>query len=500
MEITMDKAISTNDYLLGAMETLERQIIVISNNYRILASKTKPHKAISSPLDIKGKFCHRALYNNPEPCHGCPVSEVLRTGKPSLSHPRVDSNSNTCLYAYPMAMPEGRTNTIVVLDFHLPSLNDCDERRITSNAFLRNLIHSAVDGVIAADMTGSILIFNKAASEITGYSKEDAFKSLNIRKIYPEGDAHKIMNHLRSESHGRKGIIRSYRQIALRKNGTSVPISLNASIVYEGDREIATIGFFHDLTETLRMQTELEKTQVQLLQAEKMSSLGKLAAGVAHQLNNPLGGITLFTQLMLEEHELSNDAKSDLKRIQRDAERCSSIVKELLEFARQTNREVRPHDINKIISRTLFLLKNQAIFQNIEIIETYDKNLPQIPADGQQLNHVFMNIILNGADAMEGKGKLEIKTGFSLDKTMVRIEISDTGPGIDQEVMAKIFEPFFTTKEEGKGTGLGLSMAYGIVESHGGRLWVENRSSKGTRFIIMLPLAFSKDRPPAPLG
>ncbi len=486
----------TNDYLLGAIETLKRQIIVISDDYTILASRTKTGKVPGSGQEIKGRLCHNALYNLQEPCSNCPVREVIRTGKPAISLPRMDDCTNVCLYAYPMEIQGTSTRAIVVLDFHLPSLDECDERRITSNAFLRNLIHSAVDGVIAADMTGRILIFNRAATEITGYSKEEAFQSLNIRNIYPQGEAHRIMEHLRGDSHGKKGVIRSYKQLALRRDGTTVPISLNASVIYEGDREIATIGFFHDLTETLRMEAELEKTQTQLLQAEKMSSLGKLAAGVAHQLNNPLGGITLFTQLMLEEHELSDDAKNDLSRIQKDAERCSAIVKELLEFARQTNREVRPHDINTIVSRTLFLLKNQSIFQNIEIIETYDKALPKIPADGQQLNHVFMNIILNGADAMEGKGRLEIKTGRSVDKTMARIEISDTGPGIDPALLSTIFEPFFTTKEVGKGTGLGLSMAYGIVESHGGRIWAENRKTRGTRFIILLPLAVSKDLTP----
>jgi len=478
----------TNHYLIRAIETLKRQIIVISKDYTILASSTKPDSALNFRNDIQGNFCYKTLFDRSKPCPQCPVHEVIRTNKPTFNHPNSDLDKNSCLYAYPMEGEKNDVGTIVVLDFHLPSLEIQDEKRLTANAFLRNLIYSAVDGVIGADMTGAILIFNRAASEITGYSKEEALKSLNIRDLYPRGDAHVIMEHMRSERHGKKGIIQSYKQIAVRKDGTRLTISLNASIVYEGHREISTIGFFHDLTETLRMEAELEKTHTQLLQAEKMSSLGKLAAGVAHQLNNPLGGITLFSQLMLEEHNLSDDAKSDLMRIQRDAERCSSIVKELLEFARQTNREVRLHDINTIISRTLFLLKNQSIFQNIAIIETYDKTLPKIPVDIQQLNHVFMNIILNAADAMEGKGKLSIETGLSSDENMAVITISDTGPGIEQSILSKIFEPFFTTKEEGKGTGLGLSMAYGIVEGHGGKLWAENCDQEGSRFIVTLPL------------
>ncbi|MCP4116797.1 MAG: PAS domain S-box protein [Desulfobacteraceae bacterium] len=487
----------TNDYLIRAIETLKRQIIVISDDYRILAAKVTPGISLDYSREIEGDFCYRALFHRPTPCPHCPVNEVKRTKKPSLNHPHINDNGSSCLYAYPMEDPDNSANAIVVLDFYLPSLQVSDEKRLTSNAFLRNLILSAVDGVIAADMTGSILIFNRAAAEITGYSKEYALNDLNIRDLYPKGDARVIMEAMRSDRYGRKGIIRSYKQRALKKDGSTTPISLNASIVYEGEREIATIGFFHDLTETLRMEAELEKTRTQLLQAEKMSSLGKLAAGVAHQLNNPLGGITLFTQLMLEEHELSDDAQNDLKSIQRDAERCSAIVKELLEFARQTKREVRLLNINEIVARALFLLRNQSLFQNINIIEDYDETLPEIPADSQQLNHVFMNIILNAADAMEGKGELGIRSRLSEDRSMAVIKISDTGTGIDPVIISTIFEPFFTTKEQGKGTGLGLSMAYGIIESHGGKLRAENRGRGGTRFIVELPLKIPDKENPA---
>ena len=225
-----------------------------------------------------------------------------------------------------------------------------------------------------------------------------------------------------------------------------------------------------------------------MLQAEKMSSLGKLAAGVAHQLNNPLGGITLFTKLVMEEYQHEPGAVEDLQRILKDAQRCRDTVKELLEFARQTRQEMRLHDINQAIIRTLFLLENQTLFQNITIEKQLSENLPQVPGDIQQLNHLFMNIILNAAQAMEGQGTLTIKTDLSADKNHVRIEISDTGPGIPDDVMPHIFDPFFTTKEEGKGTGLGLSMVYGIVQNHGGKIRARSTPGRGTFFIVELSL------------
>ncbi|MBF0303077.1 MAG: PAS domain S-box protein [Desulfamplus sp.] len=506
-----------NHYLLKAIETIKRQIIIISYDYKILASNCNPNKKYFLNKSSKeGEICYHALFNFDFPCKNCPATEVKKTGKPSLKRIFIDDQENeckennfcACLYAYPMAANAGDMAcdsdeaAIVVLDFDLPSLFKCDEKRVTSNSFLRNLINSAADGVIAADMTGKIIIFNKAATEISGYSRKEALEHLNIRDLYPQGDAYKIMKKMRSGDYGGNGLLKGHRQLSVRKDGSTTPIVLNASIVYEDDKEVASIGFFHDLREAKRLEAEIEKMQIQLLQAEKMSSLGKLAAGVAHQLNNPLGGITLFTQLMLEEYDLNSDAREDLLKIQRDAERCSAIVKELLEFARQTKREVKLQNINKIVGRTLFLLRNQAIFQNIQIIEKYDPNIPEIPVDMQQLNHVFMNIILNAADSMEGSGVLEIRTflkgknGISSDGVnilhdndgMVHITIADTGPGIPAPILPNIFEPFFTTKEEGKGTGLGLSMAYGIVESHQGKLTAENRPERGAIFSISLPL------------
>ncbi|MBF0201716.1 MAG: PAS domain S-box protein [Desulfamplus sp.] len=489
-----------NHYLLKAVETIKRQIVVISPDYRILASNCHPDSAyFLNRNSTEGDICHQVLFNLKHPCPNCPAAEVNRTGKPAIKDVMIYEDGQegmgkavrtSCLYAYPMPALKGEDeqDAIVVLDFDLPSLFKYDEQRSTSNAFLRNLINSAADGVIAADMTGKIIIFNKAATRISGYSREEAIESLNIRELYPPGDAKKIMKKMRSSGFGGKGMVRAHRQVAIRKDGSTIPITLNASIVYEGDREVASIGFFYDLTESKRLEAELEKMQIQLLQAEKMSSLGKLAAGVAHQLNNPLGGITLFTQLILEEHELHDDLKNDIMRIQKDAERCSAIVKELLEFARQTRREAKLQNINKIVGRTLFLLRNQSIFQNIKIIENYDTSLPEIPVDVQQINHVFMNIILNAADAMEGSGTLEIKTSLDSDGDMALITIADSGPGIPESIISNIFEPFFTTKEEGKGTGLGLSMAYGIMESHKGKISVENRSDGGAVFSISLPL------------
>jgi PAS domain S-box-containing protein len=418
------------------------------------------------------------------------VEEVLSQGRPVL-RPKtdevLDGSRMPCYYAYPVFDGQ-KIEAVVSMDFDLPTRSGLEARLQETNIFLRNLILSAVDGVIAADKSGRILIFNQAAADVFGYSVEDALEHLNIRDIYPGDQEHEVMTMLRSDSHGGKGKLCSYQVDVLTKEGQRIPISLNAAIIYNAGREVATIGFFHDLREKLEMEAELKNTQVQLLQSEKMASLGKLSAGVAHQLNNPLGSITLYTKLVLEDYALEPAAQDDLNRILKDAERCRDTVKELLEFTRQTRHFMRPQDLNRAIVRTLFLIENQTLFHNISIEKQLAEDLPAVVCDIQQINHVIMNLVLNAAQAMEGKGRLRIRTASEPEAKRVVVTIADNGPGIPDDVKPHIFEPFFTTKEEGQGTGLGLSLVYGIIESHGGTIRVADNPGGGAVFTIELPL------------
>ena len=452
---------------------------------------------------VIGRPCFEVTSGRDSPCDPtrgtCPHLETQDTGQPAtLEHVFVTPDGETTYTEWstlPVKNEAGRITRIVHIDRDVTNRRRTEEKlqKINqelgrSNAFLRNLIMSSVDALIAADMTGKILIFNKGAGQISGYSEDEALNEINIWDIYPGDGAKEVMRKLRSEDYGGKGILRSHQVEFLRKNGERVPISLSAAIVYDGEVEVGTAGFFYDLREKRRMERELDKTRIQLLQAEKMASVGKLAAGVAHQLNNPLGGITLFAQLLLEEYKLEPDAQEDVTRILDDAERCRVIVRELLQFARQTTKETRLSDINEALSRTLFLLENQSLFQQIEIITDLDPDLPRVPADTQRLNQAFMNIILNAADAMEGQGRITVKTSLNPTGDNVIVEIADTGPGIPDEVSPHLFEPFFTTKEEGKGTGLGLSVVYGIIEDHRGKIRARTKAEGGATFVIELKL------------
>ena len=359
------------------------------------------------------------------------------------------------------------------------------------HGFLSNLLESSVDCILVANMKGKILFFNKAAEKLTGFREAEMVENAHITKLYSQEKAREIMRELRSNDHGGQGKLDSYKGIIYGKNGEEIPVSLSASIVYEGGQEIASLGIFTDLREKIKIEKELQETQVRLLQAEKMASLGSLSAGVAHEINNPLGGILIYASLLLEEFEEKNDTKAeDLKKIVAEASRCKEIVKSLLEFGRQTESKVELLDINKAIIDGLFFLENQVLFHDVSITKKLDSSLPPIEGNPNQLKQVFMNMMVNAAEAMtDQKGTLTITTGKSADLSTVFISFQDTGMGIPAQVQPRIFEPFFTTKEIGKGTGLGLSTSYGIVQSHHGNIEMESEVNVGTVFTILLPIS-----------
>lgn len=229
---------------------------------------------------------------------------------------------------------------------------------------------------------------------------------------------------------------------------------------------------------------ELKAMQTHLVQTEKLAGVGKLAAGVAHEINNPLTCVLTNSCLILADLPPEDPRRQDLQMIVDETLRCRKIVKGLLDFARQTHPQKQYLDINQIAMDVLSLVRNQASFQNIVIETAWDPKIPTVAADADQMRQVLLNIFLNAADAMVQGGNLSIRSSFDAQANKVILRISDTGPGIPMEIQDKLFEPFFTTKKSG--TGLGLAIAYGIMERHKGELRVESVPGQGTTIAVIL--------------
>jgi two-component system NtrC family sensor kinase len=252
--------------------------------------------------------------------------------------------------------------------------------------------------------------------------------------------------------------------------------------------------FTEDLELKVRERTaELETAHEQLVRTEKLSSLGKMSASIAHEINNPLAGILTFAKLMIRtlEHGPADEAtRKELIRnlglVQRETERCSSIVRNLLDFARERPLSLKPVNVNQVVAEALSLIANQAAIQNV-VMEKDLATVSPVEADYGQLRQAFVNIALNAVEAMPKGGRLDVITRSLRDERQVEIAFADNGPGIPPDVLRKIFDPFFTTKE--KGTGLGLSVVYGIVARHHGKVDVDTEPGRGTRFVIHLPFA-----------
>lgn len=266
--------------------------------------------------------------------------------------------------------------------------------------------------------------------------------------------------------------------------------------------EIRSRDELHELAESFNyMAAALKKRDQQLrefttrriMESERLAHIGQLAAGVAHEINNPLQGIVTYSHLLLERAPADSRIRESLEKIVKQANRCRDIIRGLLDFARQRKPDKRPSNVNRVLEECIALVDNQALFHNIRIVKNLASDLPQVLMDPSQIQQVFMNMIINAAEAMNGTGRLTITTRHVPEDRAVEIEFTDTGHGIKQEDLDRIFDPFFTTKEVGHGTGLGLAISYGIVKEHRGTITVQSEEGHGATFTIRLPVTVDQE-------
>ena len=353
--------------------------------------------------------------------------------------------------------------------------------------FINKIIQSSPNAIMAADIKGNILIWNRAAEETLGYTATNVIGKMNIDRIYPDGTARKVMQMVRSPEHGGVGRLNAYPMVYVRQDGTVVEGNLSAALIYDADgKEIATVGSFVDLKERLEMERALRRTQEQLLQSEKLAAMGRLTSQVAHELNNPLYGIMNTLELLKTEISPQSKRRKVLEMALSETVRLSEMLRKMLSFSKPDQQEKQAVDLNMALDEILLLHEKQLQENNIKIKTSFTEGLPEINASKDQLRQVFLNLVANARDAMPDGGTLSVTT--ATDDGNVRIEIADTGSGIEEEHLKKIFDSFFTTKDSVKGVGLGLSVCYGFIKDHGGDIDVKSKVDSGTTFTITFPI------------
>ena len=371
--------------------------------------------------------------------------------------------------------------------------NDTTRELMAAFTFQNNLIESSMDGIIGCDADDLVVTFNQSAATMLGCDKDAVVRKERLgRFLMPEEEA-RLKKALLPKNQQDGGRLPLFETTLLGKNGQRIPVQMAVSRVAIPDENPGTVCFIRDLREIRRLEREVED-QARILHQDKMMSLGRLAASVVHEINNPLAGILNYCRLMLrilKRGAISTDQLEKFTRyldlVEKETGRCSQIVSGLLTFSRKSPAEFGPVSVADLIKRCVLLCQHKLELSNIRLEQAIATHLPDIRGDFNQLQQCIINLVFNAADAMPEGGTLTLSAAPCQGSSEICLRVTDTGTGIAEKDLPHIFEPFYTTKDEGYGVGLGLSTVYGIIQNHQGRVQVESQAAKGTTFVIRLP-------------
>jgi PAS domain S-box-containing protein len=361
------------------------------------------------------------------------------------------------------------------------SLRLSSEKLISARDYAANVVNSMADSIIVADPDGTIKMVNAAAEALLGY-KEGELAGKPVKILFEVEN--ELFKGIWSGKLLKEGSFRDYDSAYRTKDGGKIPISFSASVLRDREGRLeGIVGVGHDMREILRLQERLA-------QSEKLSAVGQLAAGVAHEINNPIGVILGFAQGAVSRLKEDDPYALPLRSIEREATRCKNLVRNLLLFSRQTARRTELLEVDAVVGEALLLVRTQSKFKAVELVEELGSG-GRIQGDKTQVQQIVISLCSNAMDAMPAGGRLTVRTRREEKDGEPRIvlEVQDTGIGIPAEARSRIFEPFFTTKEPGKGTGLGLALAHEIITKHRGTIEITSAAGKGATFTVSLPAA-----------
>ena len=353
--------------------------------------------------------------------------------------------------------------------------------------FISSVVQNSVDAIIFIDKENQVQMWNKGAEMIFGYTADEMLGSRFRRLIPPDIDAEEELGRIAEEVR-EKGFLRNYQAQRITKAGKRITVNISRTMLHDKEGEpLGSTAIIKDVSEKVEMDKHIYNT-------EKLASIGILAAGVAHEINNPLAVILGFADLLKEKFEEGSSEREDVELIEGNANHAKQIVENLLGFARITEGLEDHVDINDALTTVSNIIQNTLMTKKVEFVDDIDENLPAAVGDAREFQQVVFNLINNAVAAMdEDGGTLTIKAWAENSRVLVQIE--DTGGGIPDRIKGQIFDPFFTTKKVGQGTGLGLSLCYGIVQKYGGRIDFTSVSGEdapdvqcGTTFTVSMPL------------
>ena len=369
---------------------------------------------------------------------------------------------------------------------------ETSQRLSETFAYQHKLIENSIDGIMGCDANGTVVTYNASLEAMLGFLKSDVLHRMQLNQFFEPADYDAFCKALARNDQGGPDRLYQYESRLRTKDGTIVPVQFSASLINNHDRREGIVCFARDLRRIRQLERQMAD-QARILHQDKMISLGRLAASVAHEINNPLAGVLNYLRLMLHTAGQAPMAPDRLAQFQRytqvceqEIARCAKIVSNLLTFARTTPDDFQAVEIAPILQRCIDLSRHRLDLQHIELVSECSDNLPLVKGDASQLQQCLLNLIFNAMDAMPAGGRLEL--GASSHHKILNITVNDTGCGIAPEDEPHIFEPFFTTKKDGSGTGLGLATTYGIIERHLGTIAVQSFPGEGTLFTITLPV------------
>ncbi len=468
--------------------SLKDGLYIIAKDHRIVFMN---QTLIDLVGDHIGEVCYEALFDRQTPCPWSIMDQVEEGDACFLQEYNLPKTRKVFqVRSIPIKLEDGSIGKLG----HLKDITETRKLELEVEEFagrqraIEDAANRAELGIfILQDHEGIQARFryaNNAFSTITGFESIELLHKGWADLVHAKS-RQEAMKRYQLRQRG-ESLDQAYEIVMVRKDG--MPITVHGSFALSShEGKVATIGFLRDITER-------KKGEKALWRSQRLASIGRLAAEIAHEMNNPLTSVLTFCKLangILQQEPFPEQRLSDLRNyisyLHSETERCANISRNLLDFSRQSEIEIRENDIHEILDKTLTILRHRAGLDEIKIHTDYAAELPFLSCDFKRLQQAFVNILWNAIEAMPEGGTLTVTTNFDREKDRIEIQVRDTGLGIPEDDVERIFEPFFTSKADGKGVGLGLSVAYGIIRQHQGEIHINSTVGEGTRFSIQLP-------------